>query len=192
MTTKSRQESRHTEETRTSRRRRHRSRPTPRWLKTAEGMDAVAQRRVLLVLSVLSGERPVTDAVQESGISRPLYYQLETRALQAMLRALTPGAEDGEGAAAAGASRVAELQGRLKRMEQQKRRAERLLLVTRKLVKPGSLTTGRGRPPKARTALSSMSPGTQSSMDSKPRRTPLATGLSTQASAQTTTGADGR
>lgn len=173
------------------RRRRHRSRPTPRWLKTAEGVDALAQRRVLLVLSVLSGEMPVTDAVQTAGISRPLYYQLETRALQAMLRALTPGAEDGDEALQAGASRVRELELKLKRMEQEKRRAERLLLLTRKLVRPGTLTTGRGRPPKVRTHPSWTPAGTTSSRPSRTHRTAPATG-STPASTPLTTGADGR
>jgi hypothetical protein len=154
-------------------------------------VDAVAQRRVLLVLSVLSGETPVTDAVLTAGISRPLYYQLETRALEAMLRALTPGAEEDVGLAA-GASRVAELESRLKRTEQQRRRAERLLLLTRRLVKPGTLTTGRGRPPKARTAAASTPPGMKSSTASKPRPTSLETLLPTLASLPTTTGADGR
>jgi len=172
--------------------RRHRSRPTPRWLKTTEGVDGLAQRRVLLVLSVLSGEMPVTDAVQAAGISRPLYYQLETRALQAMLRALTPGAEDGEVALQAGASRVVELEARLKRLEQEKRRAERLLLLTRKLVRPGSLTTGRGRPPKVRTVLPWTAAGRKSSSASRPRPTAQVTPPSTLASLPTTTGADGR
>ena len=172
--------------------RRHRSRPTPRWLRTTEGVDGLAQRRVLLVLSVLSGEMPVTDAVQAAGISRPLYYQLETRALQARLRALTPGAEDGDVALQAGASRVAELEARLKRLEQEKRRAERLLLLTRKLVRPGTLTTGRGRPPKVRTAAAWTPAGTKSSTASKPRPTSLETLLPTPVSLPTTTGADGR
>ena len=34
------------------------------------------------MLSVLSGEKPVTDAITEAGISRQLYYQLEEKALQ--------------------------------------------------------------------------------------------------------------
>jgi hypothetical protein len=190
MPTKSRPESRPAPQA--SRRRRHRSRPMPRWLKKAEGVDAVAQRRVLLVLSVLSGETPVTDAVEAAGISRPLYYQLETRALEAMLRALTPGAEETEVGLAAGASRLAELESRLKRAEQHKRRAERLLLLTRKLVKPGTLTTGRGRPPKSRTAVASMPPGTKSSVPSRPYPTSPEMHPSTLASALTTTGADGR
>jgi len=132
-----------------SRHRRHRARPTPRWLKQAEGLDAVARRRCLLVLSVLSGEVPVTDAIGAAGISRPLYYQLEERALSAMLRALGPAPEDSSEAQAHSLAREVEaLKDRVKQLETEKRRAERLLLLTRKLVKPGPLTTGRGRPRK--------------------------------------------
>ena len=70
--------------------RRHRSRPTPKWLLKAEDIDQVARQRCLMVLSVLSGETPVTDAIKTAGISRGTYYQLETRALSAMLRSLGP------------------------------------------------------------------------------------------------------
>ena len=73
----------------------HRSRPTPKWLLTSEDLDQIAQQRCLMVLSVLSGETPVTEAIAQAGISRATYYQLETRALSAMLRALGPLAERG-------------------------------------------------------------------------------------------------
>ena len=70
-----------------TKKRKRRARPTPRWLKEppADGPEAVAQRRCLLILSVLSGEQPVTDAIEATGVSRQLYYQLEERALKAML-----------------------------------------------------------------------------------------------------------
>ena len=42
-----------------------------------------------------------------------------------------------------------DLEGRLKELEQDKRRSERLLFLTRKVVSPGPLKSGhRGRPPK--------------------------------------------
>jgi len=69
-------------------RRKNRARPTPRWLARSADLDPIARVRCLMVLSVLSGEKPVTDAITEAGISRGRYYQLETRALSAMLRAL--------------------------------------------------------------------------------------------------------
>ena len=76
----------------TDRRRKPRRRGVPRWLSGRTDLDEVAQRRTLLILSVLSGHTPVTTAIAEHGISRPLYYQLETKALVGMMRALIPGA----------------------------------------------------------------------------------------------------
>ena len=70
--------------------RKHRRRPAPRWLKSSKEVEAVARSRCLMLLSVLSGEVPVTDAITQAKISRATYYQLETRALQAMLAALNP------------------------------------------------------------------------------------------------------
>lgn len=84
-----------------------------------------------MVLSVLSGEKPVTRAIREAGISRGTYYQLETRALEAMLRALGPKTL----AQRSSKTRILELESKLKRLEQSKRRTERLLHLTRKLVK---------------------------------------------------------
>jgi hypothetical protein len=106
-----------------------------------------------MVLSVLSGETPVTDAITSSNISRQLYYQLEERALKAMLKALTPGSEAAPmtGPDPASLRRIAELEAKVSQLEQDKRRTDRLLYLTRKVVKPGPLTTGaRGRPPKTR------------------------------------------
>src|SRR2546427_4727646 len=78
--------------TKPTRRRSERKRGIPRWLTGRKDLDEVAQRRTILILSVLSGHTPVTTAITEHGISRPLYYQLETKALVAMMRVLVPGA----------------------------------------------------------------------------------------------------
>ena len=129
--------------------RRNRSRPTPRWLKAqAEGPEAVAQRRCLLVLAVLSGEQPVTDAIESTGVSRQLYYQLEEKALKGMLHALGPGSEANEDLALSLAGQLEASQARVKQLETEKRRAERLLLLTRKLIRPGPVTVGRGGRPR--------------------------------------------
>jgi len=129
--------------------RRNRPRPTPRWLKTeAEEPEAVAQRRCLLVLAVLSGEQPVTDAIESTGVSRQLYYQLEEKALRGMLRALGPGSEANEELAQSLGTQLEAAQERVRQLETEKRRAERLLLVTRKLLKPGPVTMGRGGRPR--------------------------------------------
>ena len=133
------------------RRRRRRPRPTPKWLRQAEDLDQIGKARCLLVLDVLSGEKPVTEAIQAGKLSRGTYYQLETRALQAMLTALTPGVVTESGAAdrVATTQRIAALEGQVRRLEQGKRRAERLLVLTRKVIQPSRLTTAgpkRGRP----------------------------------------------
>jgi hypothetical protein len=126
-------------------RRKNRPRPTPRWLRASSDLDPISRARCLMVLSVLSGEKPVTDAITEAGISRATYYHLETRALSAMLRALGPGAEETDDGSPQ--RQVAKLEKRVKLLEQGKRRAERLLLMTRRVmgpVKTRSTTSGRG------------------------------------------------
>lgn len=126
-----------------------RPRPVPRWLTGREDLDQIAQRRCLLILSVLSGEKPVTTAIAELGISRPLYYQLETKAIVAMLMALAPGASTSASVNdATPAQQVSTLEARIAELEQDKRRLERLLFLTRKVLPPGpvSLPGKRGRP----------------------------------------------
>jgi hypothetical protein len=105
-----------------------------------------------MVLSVLSGEKPVSDAILEAKVSRGTYYQLETRALNAMLTALNPLASSSDTGAlelAAATGTIAQLQERVARLEREKRRAERLLLLTRKSIRAPVTTRRRGRPPKA-------------------------------------------
>ncbi len=160
-------------------RRSHRARPTPSFLLEQQDLDDIARRRCLLILSVLSGQTPVTDVIAGTDLSRQLYYQLEERALRAMLRALTPGQEavPAVGPDPQQARRIAELEGRLKELEQDKRRSERLLFLTRKVVSPGPLKSGhRGRPAKA---LSSTVAGHKPLLSSKslaPKSAAVATG----------------
>ena len=145
---------------------RRRARPTPSWLTERKDLDEIAQRRCLMVLSVLSGETPVSDAIEQAQVSRGTYYQLEERALRAMLVALTPGS--GEAPSESPAHRIAELEQKIVRLEREKRRGERLLLLTRKVVKDGPLKVGAGRPPKR---LRSTTPGPKPSRVSKPKAT---------------------
>lgn len=126
------------------RRRKHRSRPVPKWIREKQELDEMARRRCLLILSVLSGEKPVSDAIAESGLSRNTYYQLEEKALDAMLAALGP---TPPGRKPDQSGEIASLKARLMRLEEEKRRSERLLLLTRKVVRTGRLTLpGLGRP----------------------------------------------
>jgi hypothetical protein len=132
------------------RKRKLRTRPTPRWLEETNDLDQIAKRRCLMVLSVLSGEKPVTEAIAEAELTRGRYYQLETRALQAMLRALTPGSDSNAEEAVGTAAQIRQLEEKVKRLEREKRRVEHLLLLTRKLLKPGPFKMKTGRPPKTR------------------------------------------
>lgn len=152
-----------------------RTRPTPKWLLEQQDLDQTAQRRCLMILSVLSGERGVTEVIMEAGISRQSYYDLETRALQAMLRALVPGAGSETGPTSA-ERRVTELEQRLKRLETEKRRAERLLLLTRKLMRTGRRKTT--------TRRSGHKPPSSTTRGSKPSAVSKKTSKSTQAPKQ--------
>lgn len=135
------------------RRRKARRHPVPRWLKRGTGLDAIAQARMLLILSVLSGETPVTTAIAAAKISRATYYKLETRALNAMLAVLNPlagTAPDGGSDLSLASGRIAALEAKVTGLERDKRRAERLLLITRRTLRAPVLAGRRGRPPKAR------------------------------------------
>lgn len=151
--------------------RKHRPRPLPKWLTNSTQLEAIARSRCLMVLSVLSGETPVTDAISQAKISRGTYYQLETRALKAMLTAMNPlaGNSDTRGADLSAASgRIAHLQSQLKRLEQEKRRSQRLLLLMRKSMRAPVTTGHRGRWPKALRSRSSAL-GESASIDSSER-----------------------
>ena len=155
----------------TSSTRKHRSRPTPRWLTKPSDLDTVAKNRVLLVLSVLSGEKPVTNAIEEAGISRGFYYQLETKALNAMLLALAPGSDGDASPDATGLhQRIKQLEDKLAKAEAAQRRAERMLFLHRKLTSSGPVKTHRGRPGK--TATPSTRGGRRSWRSSTTTKTP--------------------
>lgn len=150
--------------TTTDKRTKRRSRPIPKWLSDSRELDEIAKRRCLMVLSVLSGERPVTDAIEELSLSRGTYYQLEQRALEAMLAALVPGASTNETSSATPQKRIAELEAKVTTLEQQKRRTERLLYLARQVVGTGPVTmTGRGRPKKVKSRRRSKTAGSSSS-----------------------------
>lgn len=154
--------------------RRHRTRPTPKWLKQkAEAPEAVAARRCLLVLSVLSGEQPVTDALAGTDVSRQLYYQLEEKALNAMMRALAPASEDDAEVAVTLSAQLDEAHRRVKLLEKEKRRAERLLALTRQLIRPGPMKrVGLGRPPKPRPSSTTAGPKSSPSGPKNPTTSP--------------------
>lgn len=147
-------------------RRKHRRRPLPKWLKTKD-LDQIARSRCLMLLAVLSGETPVSEAIRQAKISRGTYYQLETKALNAMLAALNPlagGLENGAADLSAAAARIEALQRQVKALEQDKRRGQRLLLLQRKsfwtMLKPQAR---RGRTPKTAGSIPNGKAGSRSS-----------------------------
>ena len=129
----------------------------------------MARRRCLMVLSVLSGEQPVTDVVEEHKMSRMTYYKLESRALAGMLSALLPGAESDS--ASSSTTRIQQLEEKVTRLEKDKRRLERLLFMTRRVLKPGALTMSTGPKRRRRVSPSSTSAGPKPSHVSHPKPT---------------------
>jgi hypothetical protein len=110
-----------------------------------------------MVLSVLSGETPVTDAIQKAGISRGTYYQLETRALSGMLRALGPLA-GAEGQETSPLRQIAALEAKVKELERAGRRSQRLLLMTRRVIESRERRTSSTRPGKGPSRSSKQRP----------------------------------
>lgn len=147
--------------TKTDRRQSPRRRGVPRWLTGRKDLDQVAQRRTLLILSVLSGHTPVTTAIAEHGISRPLYYQLETKGLVGMMRALIPGSNAAVSPDDATPMRqLVELEEKVARLEQEKRRLERLLFFAKKVLPEGPVAfpQKRGRKPGRRSTTAGPGP----------------------------------
>jgi hypothetical protein len=118
----------------------------------------------LLILRVLSGELPVTAAITAAKMSRGRYYQLETRALEGMLAALQPVARGRTAAAPAAGHRQAQLEAKLTALEAARRRAERLLGVTRKLtrLRPRSTSPGGPASRSSRRTTGAPAPGSRS------------------------------
>jgi hypothetical protein len=168
--------------TKPDRRRAERKRGVPRWLTGRTDLDQVAQRRTLLILSVLSGHTPVSTAIVEHGISRPLYYQLETKGLVGMMRALVPGAN---GAASPDdvtpLRQLAELEQKVARLEQENRRLERLLFFAKKVLPAGPLAfpQKRGRRPGRRSTTAGPGPSPGSKKLATPMTSPSPTSMPT-------------
>jgi hypothetical protein len=133
----------------------------PKWILGGKDLDLIAQRRCLMILSVLSGEKSVEEASREAQIAPAMYYLIEKKALMAMLAALVPGAmKDGSPTPA-----LAQMEKRITELETTKRRLERLLFLTKMTLRPGPVTQGkRGRP---RTVHASVGAGRKRSRRSK-------------------------
>ena len=166
-----------------ARSRKHRARPLPKWVKSSSQLDAMARSRCLMVLSVLSGEKPVTDAIAQARISRGTYYQMETRALNAMLAALNPLASAHRHAPPdLSATRIQALLERIRILEQDKRRAQRLLLMSRKATQlPSRVVAERRARSKVRAQLGLMPIGRPRSSGSTAKEAPASPSIPTRA-----------
>ena len=126
--------------------RKPRTRTTPKTLLEAKSDEyEMGKRRCLMILSVLSGDKSVTEAIEEAKIPRPTYYHLESKALDAMLHALSPQGDGHKTEMERMTHQLQELEDKLAQLQKDKRRYERLLLLTRKVVKAGPMTTGKRR-----------------------------------------------
>jgi hypothetical protein len=124
----------------------------PRWLLNPGTSQAIGHARCLMILSVLSGQKTVKEVIEEAKICRTLYYQLESKALQGMVRALNPmtseTASDRRELRRAQA-RIRTLNAQVKLLTQRKRSVERLLRLMVKSSQVPLNTARRGRRPKA-------------------------------------------
>lgn len=124
----------------------------PKWLLNPNESQAIGHGRCLMILAVLSGQKTVKEVTEEQKICRTLYYQLESRALKGMVRALNPmtseAASDRRELRQA-LRRIRALSLQLKLLTQRKRSVERLLRLVMKSSRVPLNTARRGRRPKA-------------------------------------------
>lgn len=140
--------------------------------------DDIAKRRTVMVLEVLSGRLPVSDAIEKNAISRGTYYELESRALMAMLDALTPGTTK-PGPSLSQQKDLVAAEARVEKLEQDKRRLEKLLSLTKRVL-DGPMTTTSGRKRRrsrksSKRSSSSSSPSTSEMKQTKSRRSKTTT-----------------
>ena len=140
------------EKVRKPQRHRRTSHNLPLWLMQPAESQAIAQRRTLMILSVLAGQKSVQEVIEEEQVSRTLYYQLEDRGLQGMLKALSPrieGVTSEQQELTRAREQLRTLSERVKSLTQRKRSAERLLRLLIKSNQARVTTERRGRPRKA-------------------------------------------
>jgi hypothetical protein len=124
----------------------------PLWLMQPMEEQRIAQARCLMVLSVLSGQKSIQEAISEAKVSRVLYYQLEDRALNGMMMALGPRVREApneQQELARARVQVRHLTARVKWLVQRRRAAERLLRLMMKSNRTPVKIERRGRPRKA-------------------------------------------
>lgn len=124
----------------------------PKWLLNPNEAQAIAHGRCLMILSVLSGQKTVKEAIEEQKICRTLYYKLESKALKGMVRALNPASSEAASdrrELKRAQARIRILTAQTKLLTQRKRSLERLLRLVLKSNQVQLNTARPGRRPKA-------------------------------------------
>ena len=140
------------EKVRRPQRHRRTSHNLPLWLMQPAEQQAIAQRRTLMILSVLAGQKSVQEVIGQERVSRTFYYQLEDRGLQGMLQALSPrieGVTSEHQELTQARAQIRALREQVRSLTQRKRSAERLLRLLIKSNQARVTTERRGRPRKA-------------------------------------------
>jgi hypothetical protein len=123
----------------------------PKWLLNPGEAQAIAHGRCLMILAVLSGQKTVKEAIEEQKICRTLYYQLESKALRGMVRALNPTTSEWTSdrrELRRAQARIRVLTAQVKALTQRKRSQERLLRLVLKSSQVQLNTARPGRRPK--------------------------------------------
>ncbi len=100
--------------------------------------DEASKKRVWTVLQVLSGQMGISEAAKAAQISPNRYYQLEQKAVHAMLLAMSPTQGRGQPM-----QRLQKMEKRSVALEQENARQKQLLRMARKLWGPMAETDGR-------------------------------------------------
>lgn len=142
-----------------------------------EVTDAPAKAKVAMVLEVLSGEKPISKACQETGLKPLQYYKLEEKMVRAMLAvALLPSGAGRHRATGAGTAAIAE---ETESLRQEHRRMKSLVRVSRKLLGLGSGKSRKYGPRKAKTGELAQTPPATPEAPRRPGRPPLAPAVAT-------------
>jgi hypothetical protein len=115
-----------------------RRRHTPGGVRLGQGASALAQRQAAAILEVLAGVRTPAQAAEALGVSLPRYFQLEARAVQALVAGCEPRPR--------GPGRSAERE--VTALRQQQERLQRELSRQQALVRLAQRTVGLA-PPRA-------------------------------------------
>jgi hypothetical protein len=137
-----------------------------------EVTDAPAKAKVAMVLEVLSGEKPIAQACQETGLKPLQYYKLEEKMVRAMLSAalLPSGAGRGRAPGVGTAAMAEETES----LRQEHRRMKSLVRVSRKLLGLGAGKSRKYGPRKAKTSELPQAPPAAPEVPRRPGRPPLA------------------